>query len=156
MTFRTRLFLASLLASAATLTVAAVLVSWSVHRIVNDRIERSLIAEARLAAETLSHRQPATRSELDAEADAMGRSDRCARDPGRPDGTVVGDSELTTDEMTTLENHGTRPEIVQARRDGVGIARRYSATLKTNMLYVAVEVTNTTVRRCRKCGWRCR
>ena len=58
---------------------------------------------------------------------------------------VVGDSELTTDEMTTLENHGTRPEIVQARRDGVGIARRYSATLKTNMLYVAVEVTNTTV-----------
>ena len=73
MTFRTRLFFASLLASAATLTVAAVLVSWSVHRIVNDRIERSLIAEARLAAETLSHRQPATRSELDAEADAMGR-----------------------------------------------------------------------------------
>jgi two-component system phosphate regulon sensor histidine kinase PhoR len=145
MTFRTRLFLASLFASAATLAVAAVLVSWSVHRIVNDRIERSLIAEARLAAETLSHRQPATRSELDAEADAMGRLIAARVTLVARDGTVVGDSELTTDEMTTLENHGTRPEILQARRDGVGIARRYSATLKTNMLYVAVEVTNTTV-----------
>jgi two-component system phosphate regulon sensor histidine kinase PhoR len=145
MTFRTRLFFASLLASAATLAVAAVLVSWSVHRIVNDRIERSLIAEARLAAETLSHRQPASRSELDAEADAMARLIAARVTLVARDGTVVGDSELTTDEMTTLENHGTRPEILQARRDGVGIARRYSATLKTNMLYVAVEVPNATV-----------
>ena len=145
MTFRTRLFLSSLFASAVTLAVAAVLVSWSVHRIVNDRIERSLIAEARLAAETLSHRQPATRSELDAEADAMGRLIAARVTLVARDGTVVGDSELTTDEMTTLENHGTRPEILQARRDGVGIARRYSATLKTNMLYVAVEMPNATV-----------
>src|SRR4051812_5460046 len=140
MTFRARLFFASLLPSAVTLLVAAALVSWSVQRIVDDRIERSLIDEARLASETLSHRQAATPAELDAEADALGRLIAARVTFVAPDGTVVGDSEVSTEDLATLENHGARPEILQARRDGVGIARRYSATLKTQMLYAAVEV----------------
>ena len=140
MTFRTRLFFASLVASALTLLVAAALVSWSVYRIVDERIERGLINEARLAAETLSHRQAATPAELDAEADALGRLIAARVTFVARDGTVVGDSEVTTEDLATLENHGTRPEILQARREGVGIARRYSATLKTEMLYVAVEM----------------
>ena len=142
MTFRSRLFLASLLTSAVTLIVAAALVSWSVRRIVEDRIQRGLENQARLAAETLSHRQAATPAELDAEADAIGRLVAARVTFVSPDGTVVGDSELAADELTTLENHGTRPEIQQARREGLGVARRYSETLKTDMLYVAVEVQN--------------
>jgi len=142
MTFRSRLFLASLLTSAVTLIVAAALVSWSVRRIVEDRIQRGLENQARLAAETLSHRQAATPAELDAEADAIGRLVAARVTFVSPDGTVVGDSELAADELTTLENHSTRPEIQQARREGIGVARRYSETLKTDMLYVAVEVQN--------------
>jgi len=60
MTFRSRLFLASLLTSAVTLIVAAGLVSWSVRRLVDERIERALVNQARLAAETLARWQPAT------------------------------------------------------------------------------------------------
>jgi two-component system phosphate regulon sensor histidine kinase PhoR len=142
MTFRTRLFLASLLVAAATLVVATVLVSATVKRIVDDRIERDSVNQARLAAETLSHRQAATAAELDAEADAIGRLVSARVTFVAPDGKVVGDSELTADDLITLENHGTRPEILQARREGLGVARRYSATLKTDMLYVAVEVHN--------------
>jgi two-component system phosphate regulon sensor histidine kinase PhoR len=142
MTFRTRLFLSSLLTAAVTLSVAAALVSWSVRRSLDDSIQRGLINEARLAAETLSHRQAATPAELDAEADAIGRLVSARVTFISPDGTVVGDSELTSDELATLENHAERPEIQQARREGLGIARRYSATLKTDMLYVAVEVHN--------------
>ncbi len=142
MTFRSRLFFASLLVSALTLAIAAALVSWSVRRIVDERIQRDLINEARLAAETLSHRQAATAAELDAEADAIGRLASARVTFVSRDGTVVGDSDLTADDLATLENHGTRPEIQQARREGLGIARRYSATLKTEMLYVAVEVQN--------------
>ena len=144
MTFRTRLFFASLLASTVTLLMAAALVSWSVYRIVDERIERSLVDEARLAAETLSHRQAPTPAELDAEADTLGRLIAARVTFVGRDGTVVGDSEVSTDDLATLENHGTRPEILQARREGVGIARRYSATLKTDMLYVAVEVPGST------------
>jgi two-component system phosphate regulon sensor histidine kinase PhoR len=142
MTFRSRLFLASLLTSAVTLFVAAALVSLSVRRLVDERIERALVNQARLAAETLSHRQAATPAELDAEADAIGRLVSARVTFVSPDGTVVGDSELSADELATLENHGTRAEILQARREGLGVARRYSDTLKTDMLYVAVEVKN--------------
>ena len=142
MTFRSRLFLASLLTSAVTLIVAAVLVSWSVRRIVDDRIERSLVNQARLAAETLSHgSQPRPPSSMRKRTRSVAWSRRGSRSSAA-DGTVVGDSELSADELATLENHATRPEIQQARRDGVGIARRYSDTLKTNMLYVAVKVQN--------------
>ncbi|HEY7186714.1 MAG TPA: ATP-binding protein [Vicinamibacterales bacterium] len=142
MTFRSRLFLASLLTSAVTLIVAAGLVSWSVRRLVDDRIQRALVNQARLAAETLSHRQAATPAELDTEADTIGRLVSARVTFVSPDGTVVGDSELSASELSTLENHGTRPEILQARRDGLGVARRYSDTLDTEMLYVAVEVHN--------------
>jgi len=104
MTFRTRLFIASLLVSATTLVVATLLVSSTVRRIVDDRIERDLVNQARLAAETLSHRQAATAAELDAEADTIGRLVSARVTFVAPDGTVVGDSELTADDLTTLEN----------------------------------------------------
>src|SRR5687768_17749916 len=55
----------ALLTAAVTLTIAVTMMSWSVRRSVGDRIEQALITEARLAAETLSHRQPATAAELE-------------------------------------------------------------------------------------------
>src|SRR5258705_3505275 len=139
MTFRSRLFLSSLLTAAVTLLAAAALVSWSVRRSLDDSIQRGIINEARLAAETLSHRQAATPAELDAEADAIGRLVSARVTFISPDGTVVGDSELTSEELATLENHAQRPEIQQARREGLGIARRYSDTPETHKLDVAVD-----------------
>src|SRR5687768_6550453 len=129
MTFRTRSFITALGTAAVTLIVAVVLGSWNVRRTVGERIERGLVNEARLAAETLSHRQPATSAELDAEADALGRIVSARVTFIAPDGRVVGDSGVSTDALLTLENHGDRPEIQQARLSGLGVARRYSATL---------------------------
>jgi two-component system phosphate regulon sensor histidine kinase PhoR len=141
-TFRTRLVLSSLLTAVVTLLAATASVSWAVRRNINDRIERGLTNEARLAAETLSHRSAATPAELDAEADAIGRLVSARVTFISPDGTVVGDSELSPDELRTVENHAARPEVQQARKEGLGRAQRYSATLKVDMLYVAVEVHN--------------
>jgi two-component system, OmpR family, phosphate regulon sensor histidine kinase PhoR len=140
MTFRARSFITALLTAAVTLTVAGVMVSLSVRRTVTERLQRSLVNEARLAAETLSHRQPATPSELDADALAALLSVRVTFIA--PDGAVVGDSERSAEELHTMENHHDRPEIQQARQQGLGIARRYSATVLTDMLYVAVPVHN--------------
>jgi two-component system phosphate regulon sensor histidine kinase PhoR len=141
-TFRNRLFLTSFVAATLTVVVATVLVSWSIRRTLDQGIERSLLNEARLAAETLSHRQAATPEELDAEADALGALINARVTFVGPDGTVYGDSQLTADELKTLENHAGRPEIQQARQSGFGVARRYSTTLSTEMLYVAVPVNN--------------
>jgi two-component system phosphate regulon sensor histidine kinase PhoR len=53
-------------------------------------------------------------------------------------GTVLGDSE---EDPHTMENHGDRPEIVDALATGVGESTRYSATLGQRMLYVAVPIS---------------
>jgi two-component system, OmpR family, phosphate regulon sensor histidine kinase PhoR len=140
LTFRNRLFLTSLITAAVTLLVATTLVSWSVRGNLEGQIERGLINEARLAAETLSHRQAATPAELDAEADAIGRLVSARVTFIGADGTVVGDSQVAAADLGALENHATRPEIQQARAEGLGVARRYSTTVQTDMLYVAVPV----------------
>jgi two-component system phosphate regulon sensor histidine kinase PhoR len=54
------------------------------------------------------------------------------------DGRVLGDSEFADDRLAALEPHGDRPEVVSALRDGEGVARRTSASLTTDMLYVAL------------------
>ncbi len=55
-------------------------------------------------------------------------------------GRVRGDSGVPDRDLAALENHGDRPEIQQAWQKGFGISKRYSATLKVDMLYVAVPV----------------
>jgi two-component system, OmpR family, phosphate regulon sensor histidine kinase PhoR len=141
-TFRTRLFLTSLVTAALTLLVATVLISWSVRRVTSDRIERSLVSQTRLAAETLSHREAATGAELDAEADALARLVGAHVTLVGSDGVVIGDSDLDGEPLAAVENHGDRPEIQQARRDGLGVSRRYSTTVRADLLYVAVPVNN--------------
>jgi two-component system phosphate regulon sensor histidine kinase PhoR len=140
MTFRTRLFLTSLTAAAITLVVSTTLVSWSVRENLDQQIQHGLVNQARLAAEMLSHRQAATPAELDTEAHAIGRLVAARVTFIARDGTVVGDSELSPQELLTVDNHGDRPEVQQARREGTGIARRYSDTLHIGMLYVAIPV----------------
>lgn len=56
-----------------------------------------------------------------------------------PDGTVAGDSDKTHSEMG---NHRERPEIREALAGNVGQSMRYSNTLRKNMMYVAVPVTD--------------
>ena len=145
MTFRTRLFLTSLVTAALTLLVATVLVSWSVRRATSDLIERSLISQTRLAAQMLSHRQAAAGAELDAEADALGGLVGARVTLVGSDGVVIGDSDLDDEPLATIDNHGDRPEIQQARRDGLGVARRYSTTVRADLLYVAVPVSNPAI-----------
>jgi two-component system phosphate regulon sensor histidine kinase PhoR len=142
-TFRTRLFVSSIAVAAVTLAVATALVSWSVRRTLDERIERSLVNEARLAAETLSHRRPPGPAELDEEADALGALVSARITFIAADGTVVGDSELDGEDLRAVENHAARPEVQQALGTGLGVARRYSTTISADLLYVAVPVRNS-------------
>ncbi len=51
------------------------------------------------------------------------------------DGKVLGDSSA---DILSMDNHLDRPEVIEARKVGVGSSRRDSDTLDINMLYVAV------------------
>ncbi len=52
-------------------------------------------------------------------------------------GIVIGDS---SSDPTTMENHLDRPEIQQALTTGLGIDTRFSDTLLTSFLYLAIPV----------------
>lgn len=54
------------------------------------------------------------------------------------DGVVLGDSD---ENPAVMENHGDRPEVIEALSTGAGSSIRYSTTLGCDMMYVAVPVT---------------
>jgi two-component system phosphate regulon sensor histidine kinase PhoR len=142
MTFRGKLFLTALAAAAMAVLVASMLVSWSVRRSLEHRIERELGLQARMAAEMLAHHSAVTDVELDGEADALRQILDTRVTFIAADGRVIGDSDLTPEQLLAAENHGNRPEIVAARQQGVGAAQRHSATVGTDMIYVAIPVRN--------------
>ncbi len=140
MTFRHKLFLTAFSAAVVTVALADTLVSWSIRRDMLDRIQASLVSEARLAAELMAHQTDLTPDRVDQEADALGRILSSRVTLIAADGRVLGDSERSGAELAAMENHGTRPEVVESKRAGVGVSRRHSATLETDMMYVAVPV----------------
>jgi two-component system, OmpR family, phosphate regulon sensor histidine kinase PhoR len=141
LTFRAQLFFAALAAATLALVVAGILFAATIRRQTDARIGQTLVAEARLAAELLGRGAPAgTVPELDEEADRLGAVIGARVTFIAADGTVVGDSAETLAGIAAMENHHDRPEVVAARATGVGQSRRYSATLKIDMLYVAAAV----------------
>jgi len=142
-TFQTKFFFAALSAAVLALAVAGALFATTMRRQTNERIESTLVAEAKLAADLLSRATSlSTVAEMDEEADRIGALIGARVTFIAPDGRVLGDSSEPLDAVTTMENHGQRPEVVAARGSGLGRAQRYSATVKIDMLYVAVPVSH--------------
>jgi len=55
-------------------------------------------------------------------------------------GKVLGDSDEVSDKM---ENHGGRPEVIDAGISGIGSATRFSNTVKKDLFYLAVALNGT-------------
>ena len=127
-----------LLLVAAALALITLYASRSVRAFHEDQVRGDLEARARLLAEQI---EP-----LLVAGDTAGIQARCRR-AGRQagnrytviarDGSVLGDS---NEDPAAMENHGDRPEIVEAFQARVGASVRRSATLKRNMMYVALPL----------------
>src|SRR5437868_619626 len=145
-TFQAKFFIAALAASLIALAVAGALFATTMRAQIDRRIEDTLVAEARVAADLLSRAGPiASVRESDDEADRLGELLDGRVTFIAADGRVVGDSAETLGGVAAMENHADRPEVVEARAAGIGRARRYSATLKIDMLYVAVPVRHPSI-----------
>ena len=147
--YRARTFLALFTVAALAVVLAGGLLSFSLGRQMDQRIERSLVSEARLAAELLAHHQATSDAAIDEEADRIGKQIDARVTLIAADGRVIGDSAVRWEALASLENHAGRPEVIAAREHGLGISRRYSHTLGITMLYVAVPAHHpvvTTVR----------
>jgi two-component system phosphate regulon sensor histidine kinase PhoR len=56
------------------------------------------------------------------------------------DGRVLADSEVPFAELSSLDDHSHRPEVLDALAIGKGVNLRYSSTLKKEMIYVACRM----------------
>jgi two-component system phosphate regulon sensor histidine kinase PhoR len=144
-TYQTKFFFAALSAAVIALAVAGTLFATTMRRQIDATIETTLVAEARLAADLLGRGTPHAVAELDDEADRIGELIGARVTFIAPDGRVVGDSAETLAGVAAMENHAQRPEVVDALKTGIGRSRRYSTTLKIDMLYVAVPVTHPAI-----------
>lgn len=141
MTFRWKLFFSYALLA---LVMAGALYFQINHLLEGRLVEESrqnLLNEARLtrlAYEQLSRQQPPQKV-----AEQLGNASRSRVTVIAPDGRVLGDSDVSSDQVANLENHRSRPEVQQALATGSGSSVRYSDTLRVNMLYVAVSDSNS-------------
>ncbi len=144
--FRTKVFVASVAAAAVSLAVVALLLSWQVRDRQRVAITQRLTDEARLIADLIASATSLDDAALDAEADRLGKYSDSRITLIAEDGRVVGDSTQTPEQLRTLENHASRPEVIGAREQGLGISQRFSTTVDTDMLYVAAPASHPLVR----------
>jgi len=142
---RSKLFLAAFAVGAISAVTAAILLNSKLQRLTVERIERTLAAETRMAAELLRQNNVPV-SELDEEADRLGALVGVRVTFIGRDGKVLGDSSRDGAALAAMENHAQRPEIAEAsRRHSEVLIRRYSTTTEYDTLYAAIPITHPAV-----------
>jgi two-component system phosphate regulon sensor histidine kinase PhoR len=120
------------------LTAMVVYTSRTLRAASYERLVESLKVEADIVEQLVSGRlSPEHSAELDALLKKLGRKIPTRITVVTPTGLPLGDSQKSPAKM---DNHASRPEIKEALAGKTGIATRYSATLDTNMIYVAIPV----------------
>ncbi|MFC1855888.1 two-component system histidine kinase PnpS [Thermodesulfobacteriota bacterium] len=104
-----------------------------------QRIRDNLLKETLLVKDFLEKRfdKSLKSDELDKLADEIGADLEIRVTIIGFDGKVLGDSELNAENLLNVENHLHRTEVQQAFKEGIGESRRFSTTIKKDMLYIA-------------------
>ena len=128
---------------AFTLVVAGavyVYLNTSLRDDVSGHTRQQLLHDARLIQSYLENAPlPSLAPEtIDPIADRLGEQCGARVTVVTDDGVVAGDSSIPLSAVPLMENHGDRPEILEAVASGTGNSIRYSNTLETDMAYVAV------------------
>ncbi|MDY0040870.1 MAG: histidine kinase dimerization/phospho-acceptor domain-containing protein, partial [Desulforhabdus sp.] len=58
-----------------------------------------------------------------------------------PGGRVTADSEVPYSHLDSLDNHASRPEVIQARSQETGFATRFSRTSQEELIYLAETIS---------------
>lgn len=140
LTLGRKLFLVMLALIALSVAAADAYLTPRIATHMTDSIRRDLVVRARLVAREASAfaHDDSDIAAWDALADQLGVTSGARVTIIGRDGAVLGDSEVPAAELSSVENHASRPEVVDALTRGVGTSERLSATVKHTMLYVAV------------------
>ena len=129
-----RLLLQSLAIVAVMVISVVVIIDNQLHSSITDQTAHDLAGEARLMA---IQWKPGVNADSLADEAGVATGHRITLIDSA--GHVVGDSEFDGPALQGLENHSNRPEVVAARENGMGSARRMSPSTGEEQLYVAVK-----------------
>ena len=129
-----RLLLQSLAIIAVMVISVVVIIDIQLHASITEQTTHDLAGEARLLAT-----QWRSGVDPDSLADEAGVATGHRITLIDSTGHVVGDSEFDGPALQGLENHSNRPEVIDARKNGVGSVRRMSPSTGEEQLYVAVK-----------------
>ena len=130
-----KIFLKLILGVFCLLLLALVTVDYFATQVAQDTYIRNLTQQLADKARMLALSLPDAGRLNDEYVRAMARAAGGRITVVRADGKVLVDSEANAAEM---ENHRTRPELMQAFRGETGSSIRHSATIGVSFLYVAV------------------
>ncbi len=136
-----RLLLQSLAIVTVMVVSVVVIIDNQIHSSIIDQTIHDLAGEARLVA---AEWNPGV--DPDALADEAGVATGHRITLIDSTGRVIGDSEFDGPALQSLENHSTRPEVIAARKNGLGSARRMSPSTGEEQLYVAVKAPSGVAR----------
>jgi two-component system, OmpR family, phosphate regulon sensor histidine kinase PhoR len=125
--------------AALVFAILYIVLSQSIENHYLDRLAEETASQARIAAFAVSE----ARSHGGTDADIVAMMNRFGELSGSrftligPDGVVLADTVANPGEM---DNHGERPEVVEAREGGTAEYRRVSDTVGDPFLYVAVAL----------------
>ena len=124
--------------TAIAILVVALYAFHSMKNLYYQTLETDLRTRAVLLAEQVMPLvERADYAAIDTLCKRLGRSSGTRFTIIMPDGTVAGDSHENPDEM---EYHGDRPEVRMALAGSGGMDKRYSRTVKQEMMYLAVPM----------------
>lgn len=129
-----KLGLLTILPLVITAVAVLLLVTNITIRTLEDGLEQSLLEKARLVDASL-HGQPP--SNYQSSAAELARRAQARVTVIDADGNVLADSEANP---VRMENHADRPEFIESLEGGIAVSRRFSSTLSTDFLYVAVPM----------------
>lgn len=142
MNLRTRITATFVFITVAGVALVSLISSWQIKRFVADRREQTLVVQTDLLAAQMDQGilpvpagQPSD-SILVSYARVLGARLSLIT----ADGRVTFDTDVPSDSLRLLENHGLRPEVLLARDGGVGTDRRISASVHQEFIYAARRI----------------
>ena len=136
---RGRLFLVSVCLILAVGLVSAFYLELELRKWLESRIESELVDHARSSIVAINLSKDArTHEDFDTLATQLARLKDERVTIISSNGSILGDSALEIDAIKAAETQANRPEIKNALEGRLGVTRRASQLLKTNILYVAL------------------
>lgn len=111
----------------------------SFRELKSSLVNQGYLVESQISREQLKKEDP---DYLDSLTKKLSKKINCRLTIINAQGRVLADSEKPLSEIPQMENHLGRPEIKEAFDGGIGQEIRYSSTLRIDMLYIAVPITD--------------